>query len=173
MTEISPKARAMVKVGIIMTLTLLVLSALLVLFTRLTESMRVNKLRARVQQLIGDTWQVSQEIPIQSPLATSAVSFALCAPDATDVGSAYCAVVMRVETLYGPLPCVYVYDVPNSKASFAGVLSLNGTVAELLKSRRGGKTTVPIDYWARQIPTIISAANVHDASMEVKDADKR
>lgn len=159
---ISPSTRALAKAGGIMTLSIMIMSALIVLCTRLTEKRRVEILKENVQNIIGDEWQVAEEVKIHSPLETSAVSFLLRKEDKEGI-----AVVMRVETLYGPMPCVYLYNAEDGEdAEFAGVLCLSGTVSQLLKDGSSN-----IKYWARRIPSIVGDAVVGESiDMGVRDA---
>lgn len=158
------KSRNLMKVGGIMTLSIIIMAALITLFTRLTEGSRAAKLKKGVQAVVGEEWQAGREVKIQSPLAASASAFALSynGKEGEESGKTeeIFAVVMRVETLFGPMPCVYVCSAlqEDSPAEFVGVLSLHGTVSELLKNRANERGTHSIDYWARRVPLMVTAA---------------
>lgn len=154
------KAQKHIRAPGIMTLSIMILAAIIVLLTRLTDGQRTAKLRESVQQVVGDEWQVCDEVLIQSTISAMSSTFVL--KNGNDEAF---AVVMRVETLYGPMPCVYVCRAAQEgPADFAGVLSLKGNVLERLKSRTEARSVHPVNYWAERIPSIIAS----DAEEEVK-----
>lgn len=149
------KAHDAPKAGGIMTLAILVMAAVIALVTRLTESVRVDRLRSSVAQMLdgsavsGDSRAraVGEQIEINGILDGSCCAFEL------DNGDA--AVVMRVETIYGPMPCVYVVRPTDDAAAFVGALNASERVQWLLRERENTGGQQSIDYWARRIPSMI------------------
>lgn len=147
------KAHDAPKAGGIMTLAILVMAAVIALVTRLTESVRVDRLRSSVAQMLdssdvsGGGRTVGEQIEISGILDGSCCAFEL------DDGDA--AVVMRVETIYGPMPCVYVVRPTDDAAAFVGALNASERVQWLLRERENTGGQQSIDYWARRIPSMI------------------
>lgn len=161
MTE---KARGLLKSGGIMTLAILILASLIILAIKLTEGTRVRKLKESVQGVIGDEWQIGDELSIPSLNCTNSSAFALTNGEENAV-----AVVMRVETIYGPMPSVYVCEYLDEAAIYMGSITINGRIAKLLKEREAqGRQS--INYWALRIPSILRAAD--DYSLNLEDLEE-
>lgn len=150
------KAYDALKVGGIMTLSILVMATLIASVTRLTEGIRINKLRGSVEKILGRS--VGDQIEINGILDDSSCAFEL---DDGDV-----AVVMRVETIYGPMPCVYVADPMDDAAAFVGALTASERVGRLLHERENTGGQQSIDYWARRIPFMIPYMDSEQEQME-------
>lgn len=95
-----------------------------------------------------DTWIIESASPISNPFTTSAACY--------DVrnrknGEYYKAVIIRLQTLYGPVPGVFIMD-KNQKVEFKGYALIQGRLKNQLnnftRSRR-------VNYWKKRIPEII------------------
>ncbi|MBQ7166553.1 MAG: hypothetical protein IJR93_06410 [Treponema sp.] len=84
---------------------------------------------------------------IQGPLSVTASAY-------TVSGSGYSyAVILRITTMAGPVPAVFLYDGTSAKADFLCYLSLSKRVERmLLDSTRHSL----IEYWAVRLPEMLS-----------------
>ena len=60
--------------------------------------------------------------------------------------------ILRIQTLYGPLPGVFLIDAEEN-VEFVGFVSLHGRIAEQIK--HNDKTT-RIQFWKEKIPYILT-----------------
>lgn len=154
------KMRALLWVCGIVTLSILIMAVLVVLATRFTETARINKLKADVEKLLGR--EVGETVQMDSTLDASTAAFIMEETDEV-------AVVIRVETFYGPMPCVYVCSPDDSKAIFIGALMVDGKIDSLLKEResRGNQS---IEYWAGRIPSMVYEEDTFDSTSSIKSS---
>ena len=66
------------------------------------------------------------------------------------------AVIIKLTTMVGPVPAVFLYDTASPKADFVCFLSLGKRVERFLTDNTGLSL---IEYWARRLPQILSAAD--------------
>ena len=66
-------------------------------------------------------------------------------------GDTYKAVIIKVQTFYGPVPAVFTINKENV-VNFVGYSSIHGRIREQLMSN---KTNKKINYWKSKIPSII------------------
>ena len=66
-------------------------------------------------------------------------------------GDLYKAIILRIQTLYGPLPAVFIMD-KEKNVQFVGFSSVHGIVAEQLINNSNSKR---INYWKKKIPDIL------------------
>lgn len=95
-----------------------------------------------------DTWVIGNFNPILNPLSQNAACY--------DVrnkknGENYKAVLLRVQTFYGPLPAVFIID-NNNVVTLKGYSSLHGRVFNQIKNINANKR---INYWKEKLPEII------------------
>lgn len=95
-----------------------------------------------------NTWTVEENIKIKNPFTMNASCFEVRNRKSGDL---YKAVIIRVQTLYGPLPAVFMLDDDN-KVSFVGYSSLHGVIASQLINNPNSKR---VEFWLNKIPTII------------------
>lgn len=91
---------------------------------------------------------------IENPFTVNAACYNL---KDTETNSLYKAVILRIVTLYGPFPAVYLVDSDNN-VEFIGFSSIHGRVAVQLESKKADRR---IELWAKRIPDII---NLNDES---------
>ena len=95
--------------------------------------------------------KVGRFVRIKSPFSLSAALFDL-EPPLSD-GADY-AIVIRVQTMYGPFPAVFVYG-KESGARFIGFASISGRVKRLLEDNDSDPR---IRYWTAKVPAIMRTA---------------
>lgn len=101
-----------------------------------------------LEEIEPDTWLVDNACTINNPLVASAACYDL---RNKKNGENYKAVIVRVQTFYGPMPGVFTVD-KNDFVDFKGYATLHGRVAPLLNNFKQSKR---IDYWKKRIPGII------------------
>ena len=95
--------------------------------------------------------KVGRFVRIKSSFSLSAALFEL-EPPLSD-GADY-AIVIRVQTMYGPFPAVFVYG-KESGTRFIGFASISGRVKRLLEDNDSDPR---IRYWTAKIPAIMRTA---------------
>lgn len=93
-------------------------------------------------------WTVENNIKIKNPFAMNAACYEVRNRKSGDL---YKAIIIRVQTFYGPMPAVFLLDNDN-KVAFVGYSSLHGVIASQLTNNATSKR---IEYWIHKIPTII------------------
>ncbi len=121
-----------------------------------------NGLKNHVEEVLGRTspgsYIVGDNIKIHSLFSVSAACYkVLPAREENNikVGNVY-AVIMRVTTIYGPLPAVFIYDDVNG-TSFKGFSCLD---EELEKHFEETLRNSQLQYWEKQIPKMLEKANI-------------
>ncbi len=95
-------------------------------------------------------FKVTAPVDIKKPITTSCAAYTVT--DSKNSKSAY-AIIIRITTLYGPLPALFFYD-PDSnseKVIFAGYSTLHGRVRTQLSNDSPDKRR---EYWLNKIPDI-------------------
>lgn len=95
-----------------------------------------------------DTWTVGNAISINNPLAMNSALFEI---RNRKTGTVYSAIIIRIQTLYGPLPAVYIMD-SEKNVEFVGYSTTTGRIAKQLNENRLNKSII---YWKKKIPQII------------------
>ena len=86
---------------------------------------------------------------LQNPFAVSAQAY-------TVSGSKYSyAVIIKLTTMVGPVPAVFLYDGSSARADFLCYLSLSKRVERMLLDSTEHSL---LDYWSLRLPSIISAS---------------
>ena len=91
-------------------------------------------------------WHIGDFVDFDAPVSSSAACFSVKGGS----GSGY-ACIVRMETMYGPLPAVFISDGRHS-ARFVGIAGLHGRVYAAIES---GGAKSQIRYWAERIPRLI------------------
>lgn len=134
-------------------LILLVVFGILIYPAIVSKKSWNNNLRVSVQKVLNEyeneKWKVGAAIDIDKPITTSCAAYNIT--NKID-GSKACAVIIRITTLYGPLPAVFIYNYDN-EVIFAGYSSLHGRVRNQLTA---GVTDKRREYWQKKIPDILS-----------------
>jgi len=111
-----------------------------------------KNLKANVEFILDEkepnSWTVGNSVKINNPFALNAACYEVRNRKS---GDTYKAIIIRIQTYYGPLPAVFTLDKENN-VTFVGYSSLHGRISEQLLSN---KTNKRINYWKSRIPTII------------------
>ena len=91
-------------------------------------------------------WHIGDFVDFGAPVSSSAACFSVKGGS----GSGY-ACIVRMETMYGPLPAVFISDGRHT-ARFVGIAGLHGRVYAAIES---GGAKSQIRYWAERIPLLI------------------
>lgn len=137
------------------------LGILVVLFMSLwginliTKQKWESGLKKNIQTVITanlpDNWILGNPVPLNSPYATSACLFELRNKDNAEK---YYAIIIRITTLYGHMPAVFIYN-KSSGPVFVGYSAVQGRIKRLLEENNSDSS---ISYWLEKIPRIIDKA---------------
>lgn len=129
-----------------------------------------NSLKIQVEEVLGKSapgsYIVGDNVRINSLFSVSAACYkVLPAREENNIktGNVY-AVIMRVTTIYGPLPAVFIYDDVNG-TSFKGFACLD---EELEKHFEETLKNSQLQYWEKQIPKMLEKANVASKQANVE-----
>ncbi|MBQ9238309.1 MAG: hypothetical protein IJ191_03215 [Treponema sp.] len=118
---------------------------------RLSQSSWQNKLRLRVQATLDEAsfgeWMVGRFVPIAAPLSLQAACYAIYTGAEP---SGHYALIIRIQTIYGPLPAVFRYH-RDEGATFVAFSNVHGRIAETVKNNPGDARIL---YWTRRIPEL-------------------
>ncbi len=111
-----------------------------------------NSLKHNIEIVLDDyeanTWALEKSIPINNPFLMNAAAY-----EARNrkTGEIYKAIILRTQTLCGPLPAVYIMD-SNKNVTFVAFSSLHGRYEKVLSFV---DTDHRINYWQKKIPVIL------------------
>ncbi len=112
-------------------------------------------LRGQVAEVLGRSdveinFSLGQLEAVNSPFAVSLAAFPLIEDDGQQPAGRH-AVIIRIPTLFGPVPAVYLYEEGQKTATFIGFATLNGRVAGIVEANA---RYTQIAYWGKRIPAI-------------------
>ena len=143
-------ARYGIFVGII-----IVLFGLLIYPIKVSQKSWINNLRSNIEFVLDERepngWIVESPVPIKNSFCLSAACYN--ARNRTS-GELYKAVILRTQTLYGPLPGVFLVD-SEENVEFVGFASLHGRIAEQIKNFNKSDKSERISFWKEKIPYIL------------------
>lgn len=100
-----------------------------------------------------DKWIVGNFLEQKTSFTTSSAIFELHNKEKAD---RYYAVIIRVTSLYGFVPAVFIYN-KNSGVEFVGFAGVHGRIKKLMEYK---SSTKRINYWSSRIPEIIEKSGV-------------
>lgn len=131
---------------------LIVIFGILIYFSKLSFKSWKNNLKVSIEKTLNEkepeSWVIGTFININNPISQNAVCYE--AKNKKN-GENYKAVLIRTQTLYGPLSAVFTIDKDNN-VSFKGYSSLHGRIATQIENSYSNKT---INYWKQKIPEIV------------------
>ncbi len=120
---------------------------------KISERRRENKLRAAVVKVFSenteDERQIGKFIKIKSPASLNAALYEI--NDLRSASKDY-ALILRVQTLYGPVPAVFLYN-KDGEAKLIGFAAISGRIKRLLQD---DSSNPRISYWEKRIPEIVN-----------------
>ena len=139
---------------------LLLFMLILMLLGKVSAGRWESGLRRSVAAVLDEkqagVWTLEDAVEITTPLSMGAAAYR--ATRAED-GAEAVAVILRVQTLFGPLPAVFM-QTGEEPAAFIGFASVHGRIAELLDAFA---VSPRISYWRRKIGTILEASEAEAA----------
>jgi len=131
---------------------LTVLIGLLLYPIKLSQSSWQNNLKKTVENVLEEnypnTWNVENSIKIKNTFQLNAACYEV--RNRKD-GNTYKAVIIRVQSYYGPIPAIFLVDKNNNK-SFVGYTALHGRIAKQINYNQSNSS---LNYWKKKIPEII------------------
>lgn len=128
--------------------------AVLVLFTLLGRNSWKNGLKKETSQVLKDNGieniQLGNWVNIKTALT---VSVSVYEAISENTENEMYAVIIRVPTLYGPVPAVYIYSDKNG-AQFIGFSHIAGKTNSHIKA---SSENSQIEYWKNKIPVILNS----------------
>ncbi len=132
---------------------LVVIFGLLIYPVKLGQKSWNNNLKSNIEFVLDESepngWTVENSVKIKNPFSLSAASYEV---RNRKTGEVYKAVIIRIQTLYGPVPTVFTVDKEN-KVEFVGFVSLHGRIANQIKNNTTNKR---LEFWKEKIPEIIA-----------------
>lgn len=95
-----------------------------------------------------NAWTVEKPIKIKNPFCLSAVCFET---RNRKTGEMYKALMIRIQSFYGPLPAVFTVD-KNNNVELVGFASMHGRIFNQTNTININKR---LEYWKTKIPEII------------------
>ena len=95
-------------------------------------------------------YEVKDFEPISTPFSVSCAAYKLSKKN--DKAS-YHAVIIRVQTIFGPVPAVYTYKDGADEAEFVCFVTLNKRISSTVENNARYSQ---ISYWAKRIPVILA-----------------
>jgi len=131
---------------------LVILFGLLIYISKVSQKSWRNNLRTTTQTVLDeynpDKWIVGNNIRIKNAFSQSA---ALYEVRNKKNGESYKTIIIRNQTLFGPIPAVFVID-NNGTVTFIGYSSVHGKIQNQLTNYNFNKR---LSYWTDKIPEII------------------
>lgn len=132
---------------------IIVLFGILIYPIKVSQKSWIKNLRSNIEFVLDERepngWIVESPVPIKNSFCLSAACYN--ARNRTS-GDLYKVMILRIQTLYGPLPGVFLIDAEEN-VEFVGFVSLHGRIAEQIK--HNDKTT-RIQFWKEKIPYILN-----------------
>ncbi|MBQ0052581.1 MAG: hypothetical protein KBT11_11060 [Treponema sp.] len=130
------------------------LFAILITVILLSRNSWKNGLATEMQKVLDvyspKTYTVSKYIELNTPISTSSSVYSLIKKGSSSAEKYY-GVLIRVPTILGPVPAVFIYK-ENSSVYFAGFATDTGKASDLINLKT---TSSNMKYWESQIPLII------------------
>ena len=132
---------------------LISISFLLIIYSvKLSRKSWQSNLKVSVEKVLDEydanNWTVGKFIPLNNPFSLSAACYQA---QYRKTGDIYKAIILRIETYYGPLPAVFIVSEDN-EVEFAGYSSIHGRVLTQLTNKPSDKR---IDFWKEKVIEIL------------------
>lgn len=135
----------------------LVLFGILVLMTFASRDAWDKGLQRRVAQTIERLYPgeyiAGNKLVLQGPYATSAAAYELVPVSSQKTGPVY-GVIVRVATLYGPLPAVYRYSA-TAGVEFIGFAVFDSHIGKEAAITESLRNSVQVSRWKKRIPMLL------------------
>ncbi|MBP3366893.1 MAG: hypothetical protein J6K96_07880 [Treponema sp.] len=133
---------------------------ILVLFTLLGRNSWKTGLKEKIVQVLNDNliegYELTGWVRLRSGLTASASAYSVSSKD----GAQY-AVIIRIPTLYGPVPAVYTCSSLEEDARFIGFADMNEEISLRIES---ASLHSQIEYWGRRLPEFLKTAEKQDGA---------
>lgn len=132
---------------------LVIVFGITIYVVKVTQKSWQKNLKINIEKVLEeyepDTWTLGNFYQLNNPLSQNAACY-----DARNKknGENYKVAIIRVQTLYGPLPTVFIIDKDNN-ITIAGFSSLHGRVKNQIKENNTNKR---LNYWKQKLPEIIN-----------------
>lgn len=137
--------------GILVLLTISIIVVLIPLTFAANKSWEKG-LKTSVDRVINEennSWVIGDNIEITSPMTTNAAAYKI---NNIENGEEAEAVILRMNSLYGPQAVVFIYHIETETVDFAGYSSIHGRIENQLKNKPYDKR---LEYWQNAVPAIL------------------
>lgn len=131
-------------------------------FALLSRNFWKEGLKTQIENVLLEQKQdytVGSFIQIKSPFSTSCAVYSINQKGKKNANKY--AVIIRLTTLYGQIPAIYIYDSAKDDVTFIKMLTLNGAsekqIVDISKNMQ-------ISFWSKRIPSIINNSNKNEGS---------
>ncbi len=135
----------------------LVLFGILVLMTFASRDVWDKGLQRRVSQTIDRLYPgeyvSGNKLVLQGPYATSVAAYELVPVSNQTIGPVY-GIIVRIATLYGPLPAVYRYST-TAGAEFIGFAVFDSHIGKEAAITESLRNSVQVSRWKKRIPMLL------------------
>ncbi len=114
-----------------------------------------NEVQTVLREKSLTQYTVSDFIKIDSSISYSAAVFHLKSSTGSDKNY---AVIVRINSLYGPLPAVFLYN-KNRGTEFVGLASVHGRIQKIFEE---SQSSIRLEYWNKKVPQIIQKAGIDE-----------
>ncbi len=135
-------------------LVLFVLLSLMAFAARPTWEERLQRRVAQtVERLYPGEYVAGERVPLRGSHATSAAAYELVPVSGQVRGPVY-GVIVRIATLYGPLPAVYRYS-PQAGAEFIGFAVFDPHIGKEAAITESLRNSLQVRRWEERIPKLL------------------
>lgn len=131
---------------------LVIIFGILIYFSKISQKSWQKNLKTTTQTVLNEyfdnEWTVGNPVRIKNALSQSSACFETYNKKN---GEMYKSIIIRIQTMYGPLPAVFIVDKENN-VTFAGYSSVHGRVQNQLNNNNNNKRIL---YWKQKIPEIL------------------
>lgn len=139
----------------------IVLFGLLVLMVFASKNTWNSRLQKRVVQTIDRLYPgeyvAGNKVVLQGPYSTSVAAYELVPVSSQINGSVY-GVIIRIATLYGPLPAVYRYSTING-VEFIGFAVFDSHLGKEAAITESLRNSIQVLRWEKRIPKLLGMEN--------------
>ncbi|MBO5123731.1 MAG: hypothetical protein J6C11_01255 [Spirochaetaceae bacterium] len=147
-----------INLGFFLAVMLLLFSllALMVFCAKDTWDKRLQKRVAQtIERLYPGEYVAGNKVPLQGPHATSMAAYELVPVSSQTTGPVY-GVIVRVATLFGPLPAVFRYT-PQVGTEFIGFAVFDSHLGKEAAITESLRNSMQVARWKKRIPRLLGS----------------
>jgi len=127
---------------------IIILTFIVILVNLFANKKNTIGLKNILSENLGEEYILKDEVKILNTMKVGAICF-----EAKKGSSNLNVILLRVTTLYGPIPCIFIYDTQTKTTTFFDYVNVNERIKTHLPPTETDKV---IQYWTNKIPEIIT-----------------